>query len=137
MAVRMSLSERSEQVCLLENQLRESQARERNLREINAALMLLVEKRSQVKEKSELEAEKEQLVKEMKDDRKRAEAQQDALLSQIRDLRTRNQELKLAYQEMQKSQEKELKRLTEKLRNAENERNSMKCALESLEKDYS
>lgn len=136
MAVRMSLSERSEQVCLLENQLKESQARERNLREINAALMLLVGKRSQVKEKSELEAEKEQLMKEMKADRKRAEAQQDALLSQIRDLRTKNQELKLAFQEMQTNKDKEVKRLTEKLRNAENERNSMKCALESLENDY-
>jgi len=134
MAVRME--EDSQRVCFLQNLLRESQARERNLKEINAALMVLVGQRRQLKWKSSLEAEKEQLAKELKDDRKRAEAQQDALLSQIAELTTKTQELDFAYREVQMARDKEASKFRERLREAENERNSMKCALESLEKDY-
>lgn len=134
MAVRME--EDSQRVCFLQNLLRESQARERNLKEINAALMVLVGQRSQLKRKSSLEAEKEQLAKELKDDRKRAEAQQDALLSQIAELTTKTQELDFAYREVQMARDKEASKFRERLREAENERNSMKCALENLEKDY-
>lgn len=134
MAVRME--EDSQRVCFLQNLLRESQARERNLKEINAALMVLVGQRRQLKRKSSLEAEKEQLAKELKDDRKRAEAQQDALLSQIAELTTKTQELDFAYREVQMARDKEASKFRERLREAENERNSMKCALESLEKDY-
>jgi len=134
MAVRME--EDSQRVCFLQNLLRESQARERNLKEINAALMVLVGQRRQLKRKSSLEAEKEQLAKELKDDRKRAEAQQDALLSQIAELTRKTQELDFAYREVQMARDKEASKFRERLREAENERNSMKCALENLEKDY-
>ena len=76
------------------------------------------------------------MAKELKDDRKRAEAQQDALLSQIAELTTKTQELDFAYREVQMARDKEASKFRERLREAENERNSMKCALESLEKDY-
>lgn len=114
----------------------ESQAREQNLKEINEALMVLVGQRSQLKRKSSVEAETEQLAKELRDQKKRAEAQQDALLSQLTDLRTRNQNLEFTLREVQLDRKKEVSKLQERLKDAENERNSMKHALENLEKDY-
>jgi len=125
----------------LECELKESRVREENLKKMNEALMGLVKRvdRSPLKEETieELKRVNDQYAIELKELKRRSNAQQDALLVQISDLKKRNDDLKLSLKELQQAKDLACLQAQEKLHRCETERSALQLALHNLQSSVS
>lgn len=130
-----------QKVEFLECELKESRVREENLKKMNEALMNLVKRvdRSPLKEETieELKRVNDQFASELKEVKRRSNAQQDALLSQISDLKKRNDDLKLSLKELQQAKDLAYLQLQETLHRSEAERSALQVSLQSLQSSIS
>ena len=121
----------------LECELKDSRVREENLKRMNDALMSVVKRvdKSPLKEEviEELKRVNEQYASELKELKRRSNAQQDALLIQITDLKKRNDDLKRSLKELHQSKDLLSLQLQEQLNLSESERSSLQNTVHNLQ----
>lgn len=117
--------------------MKDSRVREENLKRMNDALMSVVKRvdKSPLKEEviEELKRVNEQYASELKELKRRSNAQQDALLIQITDLKKRNDDLKRSLKELHQSKDLLSLQLQEQLNLSESERSSLQNTVHNLQ----